>query len=163
MGKPSNFSIMADAMAEIRRDIAELRARMDAPSQRERLTALARADKETPDPTPVEIPGGMVAPDTIQEMIQRYVRNEVSQQAAMDNLGTFEEEDDFTEDDTDDLPFSEFDVTDYELEPDPEMPPTDDADPPADEVPTVVNPCVPAEPPAAPAASPPNPPDWPAG
>jgi len=54
MAKTSDFAIMADSIREIRIELAALRAHVDAPSQRVRLRTQALADKEHPDPTPVE-------------------------------------------------------------------------------------------------------------
>ncbi len=95
------------------------------------------ADKEVPDPVPLAIPVGYETPPTMQEMIQQYVREELSVQAEADGLGTFEEEDDFELDDEEQMPLSGFEVTEYELvpeeaEPDaspPEGPPVVDEEP----------------------------------
>lgn len=51
--------------------------------------------REIPDQTPVALPIGWKAPPTLHEQIQRYIRNEVSRQAAELGEETFEEADDF--------------------------------------------------------------------
>lgn len=58
--------------------------------------------REIPDQTPVALPIGWKAPPTLHEQIQRYIRNEVSRQAAEAGSESFEEADDFyVEDDPD--------------------------------------------------------------
>ncbi len=154
---------MADSLREIRKELSALKDRMDGPTHRQQLAKRAQGMKEHPDPTPVEIPGGRDAPDTIQELIKRYVRTELSAQASDQSLGTFEEEDDFTEDATDQLPFSEFEIPDSE--PDLDMPDVGDLDPsqadtspPSDPPPVDGEPegDPPAPPGAPPVASPPS-------
>ncbi len=153
---------MADSLREIRKELSALKDRMDGPTHREQLQKRAQGMKEHPDPTPVEIPGGRDAPDTIQELIKRYVRTELSAQAADESLGTFEEEDDFTEDATDQLPFSEFEIP--ESDPDPDMPDTGEIDPSTGHIPPVdaseeeapAAPAAPASEDAPPVASPPS-------
>lgn len=51
--------------------------------------------EEVLDPTPVAKPLGWRAPYTIQEQIQRFVRDELSRRAAQDGFETFEEAEDF--------------------------------------------------------------------
>lgn len=161
MGKPSNFSILADELAAIRGELADLKARYAQPTQGE-LRARAVNDKEHPDPTPVEIPGDRVDQvQTIQQMIAEYVGSALAVERGED-LGTFEEEDDFTEDDHDELDMSGFEVHEYEMDDDPGMPEPFTVDPddpsqghiPPEEPPADVTvPAVAAEP------SPVNPPD----
>lgn len=83
--------------------------------------------REIPDPTPIELPLGMKRPETLAEQVQRLVRNQVSQYAAIHGHETFEEAEDF--DIEDDLDPS----TPYELEFDPvlgkELTPADFKDP----------------------------------
>lgn len=68
--------------------------------------------REIPDPTPVALPQGYQAPEPLNLIIQRIVKNELSRQAESEGLETFEEADDFEvlEDDSD-LDFS----SQYEL------------------------------------------------
>jgi len=113
---------MADSLREIRGELADLRKQVERPSQRSQLTAKAREDAEHPDPTPMELPTGLSRPESIQDMIRSYIRTELSQTALKQEFGTFEEEDDFTEDDFDQLPASLFEIAEYELEADREMP-----------------------------------------
>ena len=63
------------------------------------------------------------------ELIQRYVRLEVSQAAVEDGQGSFEEEDDFSLDDHNPLPMEQYQVNEYTMEDDPEMPSIEGADP----------------------------------
>lgn len=56
----------------------------------ERKTAI-----ETPDPTPVAIPVGMKRPESIHDMVARFVRTELSRRAQDAGHETFEEADDF--------------------------------------------------------------------
>lgn len=66
--------------------------------------------EEIPDDTPLELPFNAKRPETLQEMIQRYVANEISQAAAQLEAETLEEANDF---DVDDEGFGE-DETPYE-------------------------------------------------
>jgi len=50
---------------------------------------------ESLDITPVELPIGYQKPESLAEQMRRFIKTEVSNQAAQDNLGTFTEEDDF--------------------------------------------------------------------
>jgi len=76
------------------------------------------------------IPVGYEHPPTMTDLIQRYVRLEVSQAAEADGLGSFEEEDDYSVESHDPLPMERFEVNEYSMEEDPDMPATDDAAPP---------------------------------
>lgn len=69
--------------------------------------------EEIPDPTPIEVPAGMKRPETLAEQVQRLVRRQVSDYAALHGHETFEEADDLEMDD-------DFDPsTPYEVEFDP--------------------------------------------
>lgn len=57
---------------------------------------------EVPDKTPLEIPVGFQRPPSLQEQIQRLVRVELSDRASSEGMETFEESEDFGEDDRDD-------------------------------------------------------------
>ncbi len=107
----------------VKRILAELVSWRSRPSQRERLRARP-LDKEIPNPIPVALPIGYEAPPTMEDMIRMYVRHEVSQAASDQGLGTFEEEDDFSEDEQNPLPFPDYDVNEYDMENDPDMPET---------------------------------------
>ncbi len=119
------------------------------PTQRQRIAARP-LDKEHPDKTPVSMPVGFETPPTMTELIQQYVRHEVSQAASANDQGTFEEEDDFSLDEHYPLPFEKFDVNEYSMSDDPEMPPITDPDNPTE----VTAPAAPVDPPAAPVAAP---------
>ena len=119
--------------------LAEIQAWRSRPSRREQIQARHPA-KEVPDTTPLSIPVGYETPPTMTELIQRYVRLEVSQQASADGDGTFQEEDDFSEDEHYPLPFTPFDVNALPMEADPDMPPAAPVeDPPSDDVEDVVD------------------------
>lgn len=72
---------------------------------------------EVGDPTPVEVPLNFRPPPTIQEQIKRFVRTELSRQAAEKGHETFDEANDFGQDDEDDgLPRSAHEFTELEEE-----------------------------------------------
>lgn len=54
---------------------------------------------EVPDSTPMEIPAGFKRPESLQEMVQRLVRHQVSEAADAAGHETFEESEDFEVDD----------------------------------------------------------------
>lgn len=61
-------------------------------------TGAARLDedgREILDPKPVELPAGMKRPESLAEQVQRLVRRQVSEYAAMHGHETFDEADDF--------------------------------------------------------------------
>lgn len=51
--------------------------------------------KESPDPTPIEIPLEMTRPLSLKEEMQRFIKQELSNQASVQDFGTFDEEEDF--------------------------------------------------------------------
>lgn len=114
--------------------LGELRAWRGAPSRRELLR-----DRYSPgenlSPVPLELPVGYETPPTMTELIQMYVRQEVSQAASDAGQGTFDQEDDFSEDDSESLPMENFTVNEYSMEDDPEMPTTAPVDDPPPTVP----------------------------
>lgn len=72
---------------------------------------------EVGDPTPVEVPLNFRPPPTIQEQIKRFVRTELSRQAAEKGHETFDEANDFGQDEEDDvLPRSAHEFTELEEE-----------------------------------------------
>lgn len=74
-------------------------------SRREYIRQNTTTDKtgENPEQTPVELSGGD-PPLTLREEMRRFVREQISLQQGKEDNPTFEEEDDFTEDeDTGDL------------------------------------------------------------
>lgn len=58
---------------------------------------------EVPDPHPMEVPAGFKRPESLESMMRRFIRNEVSQQASARGHETFEEAMDFNVDDEDGL------------------------------------------------------------
>ena len=98
-------------------------------SRRQRINARPKAP-EVPDPIPIAVPVGMETPPTMAELVQTYVAGAMSKHAAEQGLGTFEEEDDFDEEDPELLPMSAFELTpeimeDDEPGPEPETPAPD--------------------------------------
>ncbi len=83
-------------------------------SRREAIHARATPG-EVPDPIPLEMPIGYGGPPSMREMVHEYVRGALSEHAAEQHLGTFEEEDDFEADDPTLLDLSGYEVTEYEM------------------------------------------------
>lgn len=103
-------------------------------SRRELLRLASQGTGEQPDPTPVHIPGKSDAPLTLRDEMRRFIRDELSKQVREESgAGTFEEEDDFEEDDPSadllspytviELPDDE--ATGYIVQEDPETPPAE--------------------------------------
>lgn len=69
-----------------------------------------RRDPEVNDGVPVTGMPGMTRPRSLQELIRQYVRNEVSASAADDGEETFDEADDFEEEDPDTIPLTHHNV-----------------------------------------------------
>lgn len=59
------------------------------------MSVLNERGHEVPDATPVAMPVGFRKPESLQDQIQRLVRNELSARAASQGMETFEEADDF--------------------------------------------------------------------
>lgn len=57
--------------------------------------------REIPDPRPMEMPLGMRKPESMEDMIRRYVRVEASRIAQQEGMESFEEADDFEVEDDD--------------------------------------------------------------
>ncbi len=102
------------------------------------------------DTTPMAAPVGADRPMTLQEEIQRFIKTEISQAAEDKQMETFEEADDFEEDDPDHVDLTPYNLTQLqEEEPLPldvpeettqapqeaDLPETDTSDPDADAVP----------------------------
>ena len=66
-----------------------------------RITPTKMGHHEFPDQTPIEIPAAVQRPESLAEMMQRMVREELSTAAAAQGDGTFEDEDDFDIEDED--------------------------------------------------------------
>ncbi len=67
------------------------------------------------DNTPVDMPIGMERPPSMRELVQEYVEGALSQRAQDEQMGTFEEEDDFEADDPDLLDLSGFEVFEHPM------------------------------------------------
>lgn len=107
--------------SEVRAQLARLGELFER-GRRERLN-LARPDgREHPDPTPIELPIGYEHPPTLREQMQRYIREELSVQAAETGLGTFEEENDFEPEDPEEVQLSGYEVHEYEFVEEPASP-----------------------------------------
>lgn len=63
--------------------------------------------REIPDPTPMELPTGFRAPESLESMIARMVRTRISDLADREGMETFDEANDFELDDDDELTPSE--------------------------------------------------------
>lgn len=70
------------------------------------MISFDKQGREILDPTPVEMPVGMKRPESLQQMIQRLVRAQISQAAVDDGHESFEEANDFDIDEDDDLPLT---------------------------------------------------------
>ncbi len=103
---------VVEELRELRAELADVKAQLRV-SRREMIHARPK-DQEHPDPTPVEIPLGS-GPPTVEELVRGYVEAEMSAYAQTQDLGTFEEEDDFDEEDPDLLDLSGFEVHEYEM------------------------------------------------
>jgi len=68
--------------------------------RREQIMA-RKVPGETPDPSPVHVPGKSDRPLSLREEMRRFVREELSKQAQQLEAGTFDDEDDFSETDPD--------------------------------------------------------------
>ncbi len=111
-------------------------------ARRDRIHARASLP-EVPDPIPLELPVGYEQPPSMQELVQQYVRETLSDDAAASDMGTFEEEDDFEVDDENLLDLSGYEVHEFEMV---EENPVEDPAPPED--PPVAAPAAPeTEPP----------------
>ncbi len=120
--------------------------------RRQRIDARVRVP-EVLDPIPLELPVGYNAEPSMRDLVQEYVRGALSQQAAEENLGTFEEEDDFEEENPELLDLSGYEITEFEMvdeNPAPdaappggppggtEVPPSPDPSPPPESPPVAV-------------------------
>ncbi len=101
-------------VGELRKELAEIRRELKA--TRREIIHERVSPKEVMDPTPVELPADYGGPPTMAELVQKYVRETLSMDAAQQGQGTFEEEDDFSEDDHDELDLSGYEVTEYDMQ-----------------------------------------------
>ncbi len=90
-------------------------------SNREKRVTKWKNEKEELDCTPVEIPLGAELPESLEDQIRRFVTLELDTRD--DQTTTFEEEDDFTEENPDVLDFSQYEFP--EIQEDYESPPLD--------------------------------------
>lgn len=78
--------------------------------------------RELHNPIPVAIPIGLNRPPTLQEQIQRVLRQELSRQADAQGHETFDEADDFDVEDDDQInPISQYEI--HEMIPEEPIPP----------------------------------------
>jgi hypothetical protein len=73
---------------------------------------------EEPDLTPLAIPGNAEAPESLEDIIRRVVRQHVSVAADNSEYETFDEANDFEEEDPDPDLTSQYTVTELQDEPD---------------------------------------------
>ena len=71
-------------------------------------TFISRSEKL--DATPVEMPIGYQQPESLADQMRRFIRTEVSNQRA-ENMGSFEEEDDFSDDEE---PLTNYETTEMQ-------------------------------------------------
>lgn len=120
-------------------------------SRRQLLRLAARNKGETPDQTPIHVPGKSDMPLSLKEEMRRFIQTEIHKQTVDTQNGSFEDEDDFSEPDGEVDLLTQYTVTElveeetpgYPLEPtddspQPELPPKGDEPPkPPDEPPVV--------------------------
>lgn len=96
-----------------------------------------KRDPENLDTTPIEMPLGACRPTPIQDLIARMVRQAIVEEKGIEPE-TWEESDDFEEEDPDTLDFSRYElldigeepaIKDFNPDPDP-VPPVETGDPP---------------------------------
>lgn len=68
--------------------------------------------KEYPDPTPIEVPIGYNRPETLQETMRRFIRDELSTQYTRSGHESFDEAYDFDIEDDDPDPLSQYEIMD---------------------------------------------------
>ncbi len=93
-------------------ELAKLRALVETP-RREKINGRESAP-ELLDPVPLEMPIGYGGPPSMRELVQEYVRETMSESREPE-LGSFEEEDDFGEEEPELLDLSGFEVVEYEM------------------------------------------------
>lgn len=76
---------------------------------------------EVLDPTPIAIPVGFKLPESMTDMVRRFVRHELSRQADEKGFETFEESDDFDIEDDPPLPETKWELN-YDQETAPRKP-----------------------------------------
>lgn len=74
--------------------------------------------QEIPDDTPVEIPAGMARPESLAEQMARLIAKEVADQAQAQGFDTWEEDEDFEDDDPNLLNFTDYEFTELQEEDD---------------------------------------------
>lgn len=84
------------------------------------------SEPEEPDQTPVEMP--VIAPESTSEQIARLIAEHVQREAIAQGFGSWEDEEDFEDEDPNLLNFSPYELT--ELQSDAELPSPDDEPPP---------------------------------
>lgn len=72
--------------------------------------------QEIPDPTPVAMPLGYERPESLSDLVARMVRVHISKQAHELGLETFEEADDFSMDEDDEVLPSQYEMSGMEEE-----------------------------------------------
>lgn len=103
------------------------------------MTRHDKNGREVPDPTPVAIPLAYRGGETIEQKMQRFIRQQLSQRAAEAQHETFEEADDFDVDEDPELtsPYEIRDaVPEFIAERDPSPPPEPGKGKPVEEVAT---------------------------
>lgn len=108
-------------------------------SRREQLREASQGTGEVPDDEPVHIPGDSCRPMTLREEMRRFIREQISQHAEVNEQETFEEQDDFSEEDAEPDLLTAYSISDLEEKYNPntsyalegeEKPPTEGGDTP---------------------------------
>jgi len=118
---------MMGELKSIRELLEQVAGRFVRRSRRTALAETAQGMYDPADPMPMEIPLGMELPESLDLKIQRLVAHGLAGYARDNAKGTFQEEDDFSEDDPELLPVSAFQLTDFQMEEEGDQP---DASPP---------------------------------
>lgn len=100
-------------------------AKKDTRTFRQRLADRWKNDREDNSPVPCAVPLTAQKPLSLQEEIQRFIRNEVSQIAESQQHESFEEADDFEPEDENITPLTQYELTALQADA-----PMHDADPP---------------------------------
>lgn len=81
--------------------------------RKQQLIERARTMREPVDPTPLEVPTNK-RPPTLREQLQAYIRQQVSLTAQESGYDSFEDEDDFEDDENEGEWFSPYELSDMQ-------------------------------------------------
>ena len=116
-----------ELLGELLKAVRRLEELVTAPP---RARTIARYDYEEVDPVPIAVPIEQQQPPSVDEMIQQAVRQQLSAAADEGGYETFEEADDFEEEEPDEIPWTAFNVNEeYDMEDEVPPLPVDQGDP----------------------------------